>query len=52
VNKAFDERRRKSFSPAVRDTSVPMDREDLCAECFACITRKDEFIPVRVTPLT
>jgi len=51
VNKAFDERRRNSLSLSVRSTSVPMDREDLCAECFSSTNRKQEFIPVRVSQL-
>lgn len=51
VNKAFDERRRNSLSSSVSSTSVPMDREELCAECFSRTSRKLEFIPVRVSQL-
>ena len=44
INKAFDERRRGSLSPSVRFTSVPMDREDLCSECYSSKTsRKEDF---------
>lgn len=51
MNKAFDERRRNSLSSSVSSTSVPMDREELCAECFSRTSRKLEFIPVRVSQL-
>jgi hypothetical protein len=51
VNKAFDERRRISVSPAVRMACVDMSREELCSDCYSQKQDKelDDYVPCAIT---
>eukprot|EP00558_Chaetoceros_sp_UNC1202_P003703 CAMPEP_0197232734 /NCGR_PEP_ID=MMETSP1429-20130617/974_1 /TAXON_ID=49237 /ORGANISM="Chaetoceros sp., Strain UNC1202" /LENGTH=644 /DNA_ID=CAMNT_0042690855 /DNA_START=1 /DNA_END=1935 /DNA_ORIENTATION=+ len=49
VNRSFDERRRSSQSISIRMTCVDMNREELCECCYVKTTKKDDFVPIRVS---
>ena len=49
LNKSFDERRRASISLSIRNTSVEMNREELCTSCYEKSGAKDTHVPIRVT---